>query len=277
MSTKGLILIVDDEEDLREMLQFKFEAEGYAVATASNGMEGLEKLLTIKPDLIVLDMNMPRMGGIEFYNKICGNDSRPKYPVLVLTARANLESLFKDFAIDGFMTKPFDVDQLVKEVGLIIRKYRPVESERHLPVKSGVSRHVFIAEDDKAVFNKLAIEFLNAGYTVNSASTGAEAIERVAADVPDLVLIKLGLSDIPGDLVITRLRYMARTSHVEFLLYVDRKDNRTRQVMEKMAAKSHVFVEYDQPQELLEAADHAMTLKFGKSRSDDYVLRFGVR
>ena len=85
-TTKKLILAIDDEPDLLEMEKFQFEAKGYKVETANDGLEGLEKLKTIKPDLIILDLNMPRMGGVEFYQKICDEKNMPRYPVLILTA-----------------------------------------------------------------------------------------------------------------------------------------------------------------------------------------------
>ncbi len=261
MNTKGVILIIDDEPDLREMLQFKFEAEGYTVDVASNGLEGLEKLKTMTPDLIILDMNMPKMGGLEFYNKICDNSLKPRYPVLVLTARANLENLFKELAIDGFMTKPFDIDLLAKDVQSIIIKHQRIAKIDRTGIKAGVSRHVLIAEDDQVVLNRMAIAFLNAGYKVNSASTGTDAIERACGDVPDFALIKLGLRDIAGDVVIARLRHMAKTSNVGFVLFTSRKDSHSRPVMEKLAEKSPVFIEYSEPEELQAAVDKAIEQK----------------
>jgi DNA-binding response OmpR family regulator len=266
MSAQNLILIIDDEPDLREMLQFKFEASGYRVVTAKDGVDGLEKLRTIQPQLIILDMNMPRMGGIEFYKNICGNDFKPKYPVLVLTARANIESLFKDFAIDGFMVKPFDIDQLAKEVEMIIKKRTQVEADVRPWVKAGAPRHVLIAEDDKVFFSQLAMLFLNAGYTVNSASSGTEAIERIASDLPNFALVKLDLKDIPGDIVVTRLRYMPRTSGVELVLYVRKQDVRAHPVMDRIGAKSHIFIEYNEPEDLLIAVDEAIAHKFKESK-----------
>ena len=59
------VLIVDDEEDLRDMMMFQFKARGFEVFTASDGIEGLERLKSVSPSLIILDINMPRMGGIE--------------------------------------------------------------------------------------------------------------------------------------------------------------------------------------------------------------------
>ena len=66
---KKTILLIDDELDLVEMAKFLFEAKGFNVVTASDGEMGLEQLEHCDPDLIVLDLNMPKMGGLEFYQK----------------------------------------------------------------------------------------------------------------------------------------------------------------------------------------------------------------
>lgn len=119
MEKKKKILLIDDESDLVEMIKLQLETRGYEVVTAANGVEGQMKLLWMKPSLIILDMNMPRMGGLEFYNSILSPHGRTKYPVLVLTARANLEKTFKDIEVDGFLSKPFEIDVLLSEVDRI--------------------------------------------------------------------------------------------------------------------------------------------------------------
>ena len=122
MSNQKTILLIDDEVSLQQLVRMTLKTKGYNVEIAGNGFEGLEKLKTLKPDLIILDMNMPKMGGLEFYQKICCGGDHPKYPVLVLTARANMEQLFKEVNIDGFMAKPMEIDDLLKEVDIIIQK-----------------------------------------------------------------------------------------------------------------------------------------------------------
>lgn len=114
------ILLIEDEEDLVATIKFRLKANGYAVVTANDGIEALRQLDRMTPDLIILDVNLPRMGGIEFYNKISTPYGHSKYPVLVLTARADLEKLFKDIEADGFIAKPFEVGELIKEVERII-------------------------------------------------------------------------------------------------------------------------------------------------------------
>ena len=121
MATKKVVMIVEDEVDLVDMLKFQFMAQGYHVVVAYNGAEGLGKLNNVKPDIIILDLNMPKLGGVEFCQRIQTPDRKFKYPVLILTARANTESIFKDYPVDGFMIKPFKIEQLLLEVERILK------------------------------------------------------------------------------------------------------------------------------------------------------------
>jgi len=122
MKGKKIILLIDDEEDLRDTVAYQFRAKGFDVVIAVDGVDGLEKLKTFNPDLIILDLNMPRMNGLEFYEHIKGEEAKPKYPVLVLTARTNMGELSIPIDADGFMTKPFELDKLIKEADTIIKK-----------------------------------------------------------------------------------------------------------------------------------------------------------
>src|SRR5580698_5227275 len=120
---KNKILILEDEKDVARIYAKRLADKGYDPELAYNGLEGLKKLKEIKPDLILLDLNMPQMGGLEFYRHICDPQAKPKYPVLVLTGRADLESLFKNFHIDGFITKPFEAARLIHEIKIILNKH----------------------------------------------------------------------------------------------------------------------------------------------------------
>ena len=150
MDTTKRILIIDDEIDLVQMIGFQFSAKGFDVKTASDGLVALEIVHHFKPDLIILDINMPRMGGIEFYSKICNASGKPLYPVLVLTARANIKGLFQDLQIDGFIIKPFEIDQLIHEADLIIKK-RGLQAPQS---KSGIlnePRKICIVDNDQKI------------------------------------------------------------------------------------------------------------------------------
>ncbi|MDE2027135.1 MAG: response regulator [Candidatus Omnitrophica bacterium] len=251
MSSAKTILVIDDEVNLQTMVKMTLQTRQYNVVLAGNGLEGLEQLKTVKPDLIILDMNMPKMGGLEFYQRIC-EDNRPKYPVLVLTARANMEQLFKQFNIDGFMSKPFEIEDLLKEVDTIIAKNSGIKITT---TGSRETRKVCIVENNQEVLNQIGGAFLSAGYTVNPARNGVDGIERIANTVPDIALVKLGLVDIAGDMVITKLKNMAKTRDVKYILYTEKSPEKTA-IARKIGQKEGVdrFVEFTSPKDFIDAA-----------------------
>ena len=258
MSDQKTILLIDDEIDLQQLVKIALKSRGYTIETANNGLEGLAKLETVKPDLIILDMNMPKMGGLEFYQRICDKSNQPKYPVLVLTARANMEQLFREFNIDGFMAKPFEVDELLEEVDTIIKKKSGIAktirvSDGNQPPK------VCVAENDEQAFNKIGSAFLSAGYMVNPARSGTEAIERISATVPEVAVVKLGLVDIAGDIVIGKLKRMAKTQDVKFILYTERSAEKSI-VAQKIGQKEGIdrFVVYSGAQQLVDAVNELL-------------------
>jgi DNA-binding response OmpR family regulator len=243
---------------LQQLMKITLESKKYHVETANNGLEGLAQLEKIKPDLIILDMNMPKMGGLEFYQRICGGTDKPRYPVLVLTARANLEQLFKQLNIDGFMAKPFEIVDLLHEVEAIIGK-RTKKVER--VTLSGVreSRRVCIVENNPEILNKIGSVFLTEGYMVNPAQNGTEGIERIAGNVPDVALVNLGLGDISGDVVILKLKMMAKTQNVRYILYspiIVEENNIAQRICQKEGID--LFVQYTDPADLLKSVNEIL-------------------
>ncbi len=120
MSEQGKILLVEDEEDLREMMKYQLESAGYHVTGVEDGTDALTELNTETPDLILLDLNLPKMGGVEFYEKV-SVDEDFSVPIIVTTAREEVEGLFESFNVEAYLAKPFTMEQLLKTVKLTIR------------------------------------------------------------------------------------------------------------------------------------------------------------
>ena len=119
MSLSKKILIIDDEADLTLMIKYRLENSGYEVSTAHSGEEGLRELERIKPDLVLLDVIMPHMDGLETLYKIKNNYIYSgKIPVIMLTGKKDLDSMFqaKGFGSSEYITKPFDSEELVRLV-----------------------------------------------------------------------------------------------------------------------------------------------------------------
>jgi CheY-like chemotaxis protein len=123
--TAQLILFVDDDANLRLVLSDFLKFEGFTVAVANSGEDALEKLPELNPNLIILDMSMPGIGGLEFLKRISDKSGKPRFPVLVLTARANMRNLFDDMHVDGFMSKPCEPQELISEIDRILIQPQP--------------------------------------------------------------------------------------------------------------------------------------------------------
>lgn len=118
------ILIVDDTEDVVKLLKMYLEHHRYEVITAIDGPEGLEKAKTEKPDLIVLDLMLPRMNGY----KVCGllkRDARyAKIPIILFTAKAQEKDikLGEEVGADAYITKPFEPEVLLSKIEELIKE-----------------------------------------------------------------------------------------------------------------------------------------------------------
>jgi DNA-binding response OmpR family regulator len=120
------ILIIDDDRVLRQTLAAALETEGYGVSEAADGREGLNKALKNNFDLIVLDVIMPFMGGLEVCRKL--REAGRQVPVIVLSGKKKKEIdkvLGLELGGDDYMTKPFGTDEFIARVHAVLRRSRP--------------------------------------------------------------------------------------------------------------------------------------------------------
>ena len=119
------ILIVDDEKDILEFLSYNLKKEGFSIYTASDGLEGLEKTKKIKPDLIIVDLMMPKMNGIEMCENIRNDKKISNVIILFLTARSEdyTQIAALDSGADDFLKKPIKPKLLISKVKSIMRRF----------------------------------------------------------------------------------------------------------------------------------------------------------
>ena len=119
------ILIVDDEKDILEFLSYNLKKEGFSIYTASDGSEGLEKTKKIKPDLIIVDLMMPKMNGIEMCENIRNDKKLSNVIILFLTARSEdyTQIAALDSGADDFLKKPIKPKLLISKVKSIMRRF----------------------------------------------------------------------------------------------------------------------------------------------------------
>ena len=121
-SMKKKILVVEDEEGLRLFYEEELEAEGYEVITATNGKEAIQKLEEDKPDLVVLDIVMPVMDGMEALGRILGKDR--KIPIILNTSYPGFREDFMSWAADAYVTKSSDLGGLKRKIKELLTKGR---------------------------------------------------------------------------------------------------------------------------------------------------------
>lgn len=112
------ILVVEDEQNQRELYAMELEDEGYEVEQASNGREAVELVKKNKFDLVVLDIRMPEMDGIEALGKILSRDK--KIPIVIYTAYTNYKSNFMTWTADAYVTKSSDLGELKQKIKEIL-------------------------------------------------------------------------------------------------------------------------------------------------------------
>jgi CheY-like chemotaxis protein len=111
------ILVVEDDTSIRELLVELLESEGYTVASAVNGLEGLKYLQSqAVPDLILIDLMMPVMDGYSFRTEQLKNKDWSKIPTVVMSAEANAKEKMKNFNITAFLSKPVELEVILKTV-----------------------------------------------------------------------------------------------------------------------------------------------------------------
>ena len=126
------ILIVEDEPNMVAGLRDNFEYEGYEVISAPDGVAGLERALNEAPDLVILDVMMPRMSGLEVCKQL--KSKRPSIPIIMLTARGQEvdKVVGLELGADDYVTKPFSIRELLARVKAVLRRARtdPKEQDR---------------------------------------------------------------------------------------------------------------------------------------------------
>ncbi|HXA42188.1 MAG TPA: response regulator transcription factor [Candidatus Solibacter sp.] len=126
-ATEGRVLVVDDEQGIVDFLKLGLQYEGYEVQSAPDGKAALIAISDFKPDLVILDIAMPRMNGLEVCRAVQGADMG----ILILSARDGLEDRLQGLEVgaDDYLVKPFHFEELLARAKAILRRRRPTTGE----------------------------------------------------------------------------------------------------------------------------------------------------
>lgn len=217
---KHRILLVDDEKHLLLALGDFLEMEGFAVGRAVNGEDALKEIARNEPDLIVLDIRMPKMGGIHFLKLISDEKGRPKYPVLIATAMSEMEDFFSTLDVDGFVSKPYDEEKLLSMIRQILSgiNHPPAETPVAAPQKK---KRILLAEDDQVMARSIEKDLaaMELSVSIERVNNGPEAIAKAFAGKHDMLLIKEVLSGMNGCTVAKYIKREPGMRNTPVLIY----------------------------------------------------------
>jgi two-component system OmpR family response regulator len=150
-----LIMIIDDEAGVRELLSDALKLAGFETVGAADAMVAQTLLRTVKPDLLIVDINMPMMDGFEFIERIRGNGDNT--PALMLSARGDRADITRGLTLgaDDYVTKPFGLEELVLRVRAILRRSQFTETT---PTVLSVGPITLDEESHKVTFNDEVVE-----------------------------------------------------------------------------------------------------------------------
>lgn len=215
MSTQSgpTVLVADDDADVRAMIVDYLRARGCTVSEAADGFEALTQMKRARPSAVVLDLVMPRLGGLEALRQI--RASAPQTPVVVVTGagdpRLTEDALAAGAA--GVLHKPLDLPRLhalISAPAPPAKAVAPAGGRAQRAAGAGDAGRVLIVDDDPEVCTILA-EFLAAhGYATRSAADAAGAFWAFTQEVPDVVLLDIAMPGLSGVDIIPAIRFANR-------------------------------------------------------------------
>ncbi|MCK5211339.1 response regulator [Candidatus Parcubacteria bacterium] len=212
---KKKILVIEDEETLIDLLVTKLKAAGYRVECATDGESGLKKIRSKRPDIILLDIVMPKKNGYEVMEAMRAENI--SIPVIIISNSGQpveIEKTKKLGAVDYLIKTEFSPQEVLEKVSNYLGvKGRARESDKPAVPDSSINKdvqqlgiRVLLVEDDAFLREICSKKLINDGYEVYAAIDGQEALETVSQVKPDIVLLDIILPSIDGFQVLSAIR-----------------------------------------------------------------------
>ena len=163
---KNKILLIDDEKDILEFLSYNLIKAGYKIDQAENGDEGLKKLKTFKPDLIIVDVMMPVLDGIEFCSIVRSNPQHENIMIVFLTARSEdyTQIVALETGADDFISKPIKPKLLITKINSLIKRLENKKTENSIlkfkNIELNIEKFQVLVDGEEKLFPKKEFEIL---------------------------------------------------------------------------------------------------------------------
>jgi DNA-binding response OmpR family regulator len=199
------VLIVEDDLDLASIYQKQFEMDGYEAILAGNGQEGVEKANSEKPDLILLDILMPIMNGMEALVKLKADPKTKEIPVIIMTVLGDKDKIDKALAlgaVDYLIKSDVVPSEIVDKAKKVLRGYK-----------------ILIIEDNTELAKIYEIKLSGEGFDPQIAVNGEEGMKAAKEVKPDLILLDLVLPEADGFKVLETVKKDPKTKNIPVFVF----------------------------------------------------------
>lgn len=239
--TNSSLLIVDDKKKNRDLLCKVLQREGYIVATANTGEEALQMLELESYDLILLDIMMPGMNGIEVLTNIRANPETKHIPVMMVTALNDKESVVQCIQLGAseYVSKPFDITILKSRVWRCLEtgSYCDITPEQ---LENESQGNILIVDDNDLNRDLLARRMQQTGYHYNTAQHGYEALDMIDNFDIDLVLLDIHMPHLDGITTLEKIKQSPETRRIPVIMLTADTSDATMQQCLKLGADDYI-------------------------------------
>lgn len=263
------ILVVDDEPHILRMTKMRLEKNNYYVITASNGLEAMVKAHNENPDLIILDLMLPKVEGY----KICAMlkfDKRYKHiPIIIVSARSNEldKKIGVDVGADAYIIKPANPEELLHKISVLLKeKPETQEKAEEIPLedsqapqkpidKPGINKTILLIEDDTVITKLVTLRLRLRGYDIISARDGKDGLSLAQEKIPDLIILDIMIPKMDGYQVCTILKNNPQTQHIPVIIFTGRTLETDKAKAKEVGADAYITKPFD-AQILLDKIDN---------------------
>jgi two-component system cell cycle response regulator len=224
------ILTVDDSKTVRIIVRKAFKTYDCEILEAGNGVEGLALAAKENPDLILLDVTMPVMDGVEMLTKLKSDPALKGIPVMMLTAEGGRDNVLKiaKIGVRDYLVKPFKEDVLIEKAGRVI-DLKPL-SETPAKAKSIFDpADILIVEDKPAIIQQIQEGLKHTPWKVHGVTTQGEAIDFCSRTPPDIMLVSLSLPEESAFTLFRLIRTNVKTKYTPVFALVVKTETAQQQ------------------------------------------------
>ena len=222
MAQKQKILLLEDEQVLGEILLNKLMSSGYDASWEMDGESGIQKMRAMKPDLVLLDIVMPKKDGYEVLEEMHKDAELKKIPVVVISNSGQpveISRILELGAKDYIIKAQFSPDEVLEKIQKFIGKAAESDDASVVDPQTKQEGKVWIVEDDQFLSTLSSTRLAKEGYAIKTATDGAQALKLLDTEIPDLVLLDVMMPVMNGFDVLKAMRADPRCKDVIIVMF----------------------------------------------------------